>query len=180
MEELKGSVYRRGADNGLAMGLLFILLFAGFVLTEYVSVFSVVALALMASVPFAAFLFLRRSYKKSGYTLEFSALWVEGIVTFTCAGALLAIVVYVTLKWVDPDYMVRQVDAAIEVYENIDDGRAREVLGMLEMIKENNAYPTPRFLSLQLVLTSCFTGSILSMLLGILIKSMRNIKKTKD
>lgn len=171
--ETKSTIYRRSADNGFWLGLVFIIMFATMVLSEQVSLLSIVTMALFFCVPFLVFLFFRRSYNRAGYKMEYAELWVEGILSFVCGGAILAVAVYMFLKIIDPEYIVRQVDLFLDIYKDIDDGRAEEVVDILELIKENNAYPTPRLISIQLFLTTIFTGSILSMVIAVLIKSLK-------
>lgn len=172
MEKDQTNIYRRGADNGFLLGILFIVLFASMVMSEYLAFLSLIMAALFLSVPFVMFIFLRNSCRKAGYVREYLELWVEGIVTFACGGIILAMAVYVFMKFIDPEYIVRQVDTLLEVYRDIDDGRSREVVDLLKLIKENNAYPTPRMISVQLFMTTCFTGSILSMAIALLVKSL--------
>jgi len=178
MEKTKKSVYHRGADNGFYLGLLFIMIFCGLVLSEHLGFFSIITIAMILSVPFVAYYFMRKSFRMNGGICDFPSLWIEGIVAFSCGGALLALVAYIFLRFIDPEYIARQVDIMISVYkDNMNDAGTEEIVGMLELIKEHNAYPTPRLISLQLFLTSCFTGSVLSMILAAVVRSVGRVRK---
>lgn len=171
MEKQKKSEFQRGADNGFLLGLLFIVLFSSMVLSEHYSSLSAITMALVLSVPFALYFLLRRSYRKSMFTLEYASLWMEGIVSFACAGAILALAVYLYIRLIDQDYIERMVDLGATVYSEVEGERAKDVADLMKLIKETKAYPTPRLVSLEILLSSVFTGSILTMAIALLVKS---------
>lgn len=110
------ALFRRGADDGFLLGLYFSALFFAMVYSMAVPLLSMAALALMAGVPVVIYKFLRRSYVAEYGTTRFSALWMQGIVTFFCGSLILALVSFVFMRWIEPDYIESVMRQVVEVY----------------------------------------------------------------
>lgn len=181
MKERPKSVYRRGADDGIVLGVYFCVLFATVVISEKNEAMSLLTCLLMFGVLPLLFFFLWRSYRNDNYTTTYSALWMEGIVGFAGGGLILATGVYCYIRFLDPLFLQRQFDMMIDVYGNVDNPRTREMVDILRTMKEYNIYPRPRDILVQLILMTVFTGSLASMLTALLVKlrgakNIRNIK----
>lgn len=170
MEDKPKSIYRYAAEYGLWLGLCFCAMFLCMVWSEDISLLSPVATLLMLSVPVLTYIFLRRTYLHQHGLTMYAALWMEGIVMFALGGLMMVTMIYMYIRWIDPTLMERQVAMLIDVYKPIDTPRSRELTGILEAIRDNDAYPTARDVATQIELLTIFSGSILSMLMSLLVR----------
>ena len=82
------NIYARGADDGFLLGVYFVVL----------------ASAMAVGVPVVCYIFMRRSQRAAHGLLTFSALWMQGIVTFACGSLIFGAAGLVYLKWIDPQF----------------------------------------------------------------------------
>lgn len=178
MEQNERSIYRRGADNGLLLGLYFCIMFAFVVVGERVEAAGIVSTLMMFGVPFLVYRFLRKTFVEQRGLTMFSALWTQGIIAFAGAGLVLSVAVYVYIRFLDPDIVLRQVEKLIDLYSEANTPRADEMLTVLQNMRDMHLYPTAREIIIQLELLSVFSGSILSMLMALLVR-MRGLDTKK-
>lgn len=166
------NIYARGADDGLWMGLYLTLTFGVTALSLSVGLLNIVALALMAGVPFVAFFFLRRTHRAAyGMTL-FSALWMQGIVMFACASLIFGLLSYVYLRWIDPEFFVRVLTLGVEYYSMIEADGAEAVADELRMILEGGALPAASTIVMVWMWLTMFGGAMLSLVLSAIVKAI--------
>ena len=166
------NIYARGADDGLWMGLYLTLVFGVTGISLYVGVLNLVALVLMAGVPFMAFYFLRRTHKATyGMTL-LSALWMQGIVMFACASLIFGLLSFIYLRWIDPDFFVRVLTLGIEYYSRIEAEGADAVADELRMILDGGALPNASTIVMVWMWLTMFGGAVLSLVLSAIVKSV--------
>ena len=181
MEQNERSIYRRGADNGLLLGLYFCIMFAFVIIGERMEAVGIISTLMMFGVPFLVYRFLRKTFVEQRGLTMFSALWTQGIIAFAGAGLVLAVAVYVYIRFLDPDIVLRQVDKLIDIYSDADTPRADEMLTVLKNMRDLHLYPSAREIIIQLELLSIFSGSILSMLMSLLVRMKgydRNSRQT--
>lgn len=173
------SIFQRGAQNGLYVGVYLILLAWVIILAVDSSVMNLLALLLLAFGPVMCFIMLRRTFIREQGNSLLSGLWLEGIVTFICGSLIFSLAAYSYLRWINPGFVPQQVSDAIRVYEKIDNEQAEELVSLLKQIEKARAYPTPQQIVLQLGLLVTFAGSILSLLTASFLKfrGFRNNKK---
>lgn len=178
MEERPKSIYRRGADNGMVLGLYFCVMFLSMALSGRVSLLGLLSSAMMFGVPFIIYYFLRKTYvEERGFTI-YAALWMQGIIAFAGGGLFLAVMVYCYIRWIDTDFIANQVSMLIDVYGSVDNPRTREMVDIMRQIQSQGAYPSARDVVTQMELAIVFTGSILSMLMALLVR-LRGVPKMK-
>lgn len=178
MEQNERSIYRRGADNGLLLGLYFCIMFAFVVAGERVEAVGIVSTLMMFGVPFLVYRFLRKTFVEQRGLTMFSALWTQGIIAFAGAGLVLSLAVYIYIRFLDPGIVLRQVEKLIEIYSEANTPRAGEMLTVLQNMRDMHLYPSAREIIIQLELLSVFSGSILSMLMALLAR-MKGIDDKK-
>lgn len=171
------ALFRRGADDGFLLGLYFSALFFAMVYSMSVPVLSMVALALMAGVPVVIYLFLRRSYVADFGTTRFSALWMQGIVTFFCGSLILALVSFVFMRWIEPGYIESTMRQVIEAYEGTGWPQGREAAEMLQRALDAGMVPRAIQVSMELLWSGVFTGSILSIIVSLIVQARRVIPR---
>lgn len=173
MIEKPRSIYVRGADDGLYMGAYMSVLMIIFGLAMHSALAGVVAMAMMAAVPFILFRFLKRSLDEDGGRSTFSALWLHGICIFFFGGLLMAVTIYVCLRFIQPDFIVNQMQNVIALYKSVNDPQATEFADILSKMIQHGQLPSPLEVALELVWLGVFTGSLLSMAVAYIVRRKR-------
>lgn len=169
----KYNPYRRGADDGFLLGAYFVLLFFALAFSMQVSVLGMLAMGMILAVPAIVYLMLARSFRAQGGLATFSSLWMQGIVSFFGGSLILAVVMMIYLRWIDPSFMVDRLSEAIQVYRDIDQPRATEVADTLQLVIDQNIVPSATDVALEIIWAGVFTGSLLSMLIALLVRARR-------
>lgn len=182
MADMQKSVYKRGADDGFYFGIYLIVLFFATVFTMTIPFAGLLSLVLMLGVPFYVYRFLRRAYVKCDGNMQFSELWLHGIVIFFCGGLIAGIVAFVYMRWIEPDFLVSQARAAITVWEKTDMPQAREMSETLTRAIEQKMLPSAIQMVIEMLWLQVFTGSMLSIVLSLAVRSVKikNTDKTKQ
>lgn len=169
------SVYRRGADDGFWLGIYLSVLIILCFSSVNMPLLSFPAMILGLGVPAMIYFFLKRGFAADGGKSIFSALWLQGICTFFFGSLIMALTVYIYLRFVNPTYFPDGVGSLIEMYDQagVDDSTYE----LLTQMKKNNIYPTAGQTAVELIWATVFTGSLLSMLLTFII---RTFNKRKD
>lgn len=156
-------ILRRGATDGLTLGCVFLALFYSSVYGVGSLTLSFLSLALFFSVPFVAYRMLRRSYLDAPFHLAFSAVWLEGIITFICGALLLSVGVFVFFKWLDPDY-IKNLFAQYLALADANDMQTPLTDTIRSMMKVN-FIPKPVDMVMSSLWGVAFSGSILCLIL---------------
>lgn len=164
------SPYRRGADRGYVFGLWFTAIFLTWIFSAQVPLLPLVTLGLLAATPFLVYRLLRTSYVEQGRMVQTSALWVEGITMIMCGSLICAAIVVIYFKWIDPDYMARQLQTVVDMYASTGDESLAEAARMSKAILDNNAVPPASTWTLAMWLFTVSSGSLLAGLMAILVK----------
>lgn len=167
------SIYRQGADDGFIVGAYLTAMFALTVAGMTWPVAALPALVLMLAVPPLTYWRLRRSYVASGGTMSFSAVWMQGIMTFLCGGLIFGATSYLFLRWIHPSFVREVLEQGVEFYRSVKDPAATEIARELEMIVESKAVPTPFTMAMGWMWLTMFGGSVLSFLAAALVKAVK-------
>lgn len=155
--------YKRGADDGWRMGLLLIVLFVAMTQSlRYAAANWIGLLLMVAGVPVATFLFLRRSYVKDNGLTLFSSLWVQGIAMFFCATLILAMFEYLYLRFINPTFIVDTMSYIADVYAGEGTPQGDQIAQMVHGMLKQNLVPSAINMALETIWTGVFTGSLLS------------------
>lgn len=168
------SPYRRGADEGFLFGLYLIVLFLAMTGAERHGLLGLVTMVLAIGVPFIIYALLRRTYRQEGGTTTLSSLWMQGIMIFLCGSMLSGVVAYIYMRYIDPSFLLRNARSAIEVYESLDNPSAREIARGMETLIEHGALPTPIQIVFQSIWSAVLSGSLLSLVTGLIVRSTGN------
>lgn len=171
------SVVRRGAEDGLRMGAVLVAMVLMFLLSGSFAPLMFFALVLFALVPFLAYRMMRRDFLRYPRMRFFSAVWMHGICIFFFGSVLMAVAMYVYLQYADPDYMMRSLHAAIELYRRIGTADALEAADSLQKIIDAHLVPSAIDLSVVMIWLVSFSGSMLSMVLSWLVRLLNNRKE---
>ena len=165
------------ADYGLVLGALYCVTFFGGLYAMRLPWLSVLCLLAAVGVPATVWIMLRRTWNKSLRTMQFSALWTQGIVASACGGVLLALATYIYLKWVSPDMMLGALEHQADLWDAAATEQSKANARALRLMIENGAIPHPSEVAFQLACLVIFTGSILTMVLSLIIRAIYKQKK---
>lgn len=177
--ERQRSVYRRGAEDGLIMGPLMAVTVIMMGAAGYVPLLALPAVFGFIAVPITAYILLSRSFREDGGRSTFSALWLQGICGFFFGGLLMAVAVFVALRWVWPGYITDQMRLLAELLAQQPAAEAEQLSRLFEKSVAAGNVPAPIDMALELIYVVVFTGSLLSMLLALLIRARRRPEPPK-
>lgn len=163
------SVYKRGADDGFWFGIYLSVLIILCFSSVNMPLLSMPAIILALGVPVVIFFFLKRAYNADNRQSIFSALWLQGICTFFFGSLIMAVTVYVYLRFINPSYFPDGVSSLIDMYDQAD--VSDTTYELLTQMKKNSIYPTPGQTAVELIWAAVFTGSLLSMLITFIIRT---------
>lgn len=161
-------ILRRGAADGALLGAMFTATFYCSVYCERLPALGIAAMVMMAAVPFAAYMMLRRSYLEAHFPMHFAAVWLQGIMTFICGAMVTTVGVYLFFRYLEPHYMERTLNSYLAICDqrHIDDGLTRTLRRMSEL----KFYPKPVDMVMSTMWAISFSGSMLSLLLTPLVR----------
>lgn len=164
------SVYKRGAEDGLWMGLLLSVAFLTDASSLQIPLLALVSLGLKIAVPVMAYIWLKRDFLRYPTMRFFSALWMHGISFFFFGSLICAVVMFVYLRFIYPDFIIDTVHQAIDAYNAIDVPSAHEFADSLQHIIDMHALPSPITLAVTQIWAVTFGGSILTMILAFFVR----------
>lgn len=165
----KYGLFKRGADNGFVFGLYLTVLFFAMAYSLTVPMLGLIALAMMFAVPLITYHYLRKGYRAEYGTSTFSSLWMQGIVMFFCGSVIMALAVYLFLRFIHPGYMTDIIVLARDTYSTMDWERGQEIASTLDTMLEKHLIPTPIQVAMEILWTGVFSGSLLSILTALLV-----------
>ncbi len=173
------SPYRRGADNGLVMGVYLSIMFGCISQSIYNvapdatstgSTASLWGILLLLLLPVVLYVMLRRGYVKDGGMSTFSKLWLEGIMTFLFGGLIAIAVGYAYVRFVNPSFMTDMYDTALRMIKlasteanDVTAAEYKQVSDIFERMRENGELPSAPTFLFNLLWYITFMGSLLSM-----------------
>lgn len=173
----KYGLFKRGADNGFVLGLYLTVLFFAMAYSITVPLLGLIALVMVCGVPVVTFYYLRKGFRQEYGTSTFSALWMQGIVMFFCGSMIMALAVYLFLRFIQPDYITDMVTLARDTYSALDWERGQEIASTLDLMLEKHLIPTPIQVAMEILWTGVFSGSLLSILTALLVGAARRPRK---
>lgn len=165
------SPYRRGADQGFYFGLYLTALFFAMIGAEHFAALSLATIVLALGVPFIIYRMLRKTYREEHGRSQFSALWMQGIMIFLCGSMISGVAAFLYMRYIDPGFILRNAEKAIEVYRALNDAKASDVADMLQMIIDNKALPSAIQIVFQSIWGAVLSGSLLSMIVSLIVRS---------
>lgn len=164
------SPYRRGADRGYLFGLWFTAIFLSWIFSSQIPLLSLLTVGLVIATPFLVYRMLRSSHLDQHGMAQVSSLWVEGITMIMCGSLICAAVMVIYFKWIDPDYMARQLQLVVDMYASTGDESLAEPARLSKAILDNHAVPTASTWTLAMWLFTVSSGSLLAGLMALLVK----------
>lgn len=170
MTQQRKSIYRRGAENGLVMGVFLSVLFLAMANSLEIAWLGLLSMVMMLGVPFLTYGLLRRSYRSDLGLSKFSELWMEGIIIFAGGSVIMAVVALAYMRWIEPSFIATQVTTVAALYREAGE---TGIADMVDNAVARHALPTPAEVAVEFVWLGIFSGSMLSMLMTLLVKARR-------
>jgi hypothetical protein len=161
----------RAANDGAILGIIMSLIVVFMAYGTHNGLFVVIALVLMIAVPYLTYRFLKQAYLDNRPRPSFSLLWMQGINTFLCGGLILALTIFVCLRFVFPDFIVDQVQNSIDIYRSFGNPDMNEIADALQTMQDQKLLPTPISVAMTFMFMAVFTGSILSVLVSLIVRA---------
>lgn len=158
------------------MGIYLTLIFLFTVLSEQFSLLSLAGLAMLCYTPFFTYRLIVKIHKKYFCTSDFASLWMLGISIFIGGSMICALCSYAYLQYIDPNFIYRQAVNAAELYKELDPDNTSGIAEVIDSLIDNNMLPTPIEVAVEMLWTTTFFGSLLSMLLSAIVRK-RNPKQ---
>lgn len=155
------NIYSTAARLGVPFGAYLSALSAAMVFSDQSQVLPVVALAMMVCLPMALYRMQRRSHILDPVT-PYAGIWLLGMVTLIFASLICAMVSYVLITTMRPDFINEQMQAAINVYSATPELRDSQLVEAMRTVQKENLLPTPIEYVIQMFWMTSFSGSMLS------------------
>lgn len=159
------SIYERAAGDGAWLGAYFVVLFGLSVASVRLPLLNIVVLAMALLVPFIAYRYLRRTYVDSHGLASYSALWMQGILTFGCASLIFSTASYIFMRWIYPGFILDTLKMGVEFYRSQPSGAA--IADEFQAVIDHRQAPSPVTVAIMWLWLGTFTGSMLSMVLAL-------------
>jgi hypothetical protein len=141
--------------------------------TQALPMLAIIGLVLMVGVPVLVFRMLAVSFRSTDCKATFSELWLEGISTFFFGTLIVSFVAVVFMMWLQPDWLVGQMSAAIEQGKASGMPQLEEMADILQRALDQHLLPTPIQLVLDMGWMILFSGSLLSMVLSAIVRATK-------
>ncbi len=168
------SVYKYAAEAGLPIGLYLTLISGCFLFSVKYDFLSMLIFPLVVVFPIVLGCFMRRLAKVQPAYARFSPMWLFGIYSVLCGTLICSLLSALYLMFIDPSFMINYVENAISTIQA--SPMAAQYAPTVDMMRQAiDAHMLPS--GLQLVATmgwfTCFSGSILSLFLSLILSQRR-------
>ncbi len=164
------SPYRHGARCGLPLGLYIGALFVGAALSGRIPLLGIIALGMIACVPFLAYRIIGKSMESSGRTARISTLWLSGIVAFAGAAAIAGAIMMIYFRWLDPTYIYDRLSEAATLFLNSPSPAMQQMAQTTQAMIDDNNIPTAGDFTISLMWLITFCGTILSGIISLILR----------
>ena len=171
------SVYSIGASDGLWVGLLMGICTICMIMSANYPVLSLPGLAIFIATPFVVWVFLRRGWVTGAVPATFSAVWLHGICIFLFGALIMALIMYVTLKYLSPNWIENQTLLAVNQLSM--DTNTLEEAHVLRRIVESGQLPSAIYTAISSIWLVTFTGSMMSMIFAFILTKTARYNKLR-
>lgn len=155
-------VIQRAAGGGLTLGIYLSVLALASGASLHVSLLSWVVNGLSIAIPFFVYAILRRSLAETGFKATFAEMWAEGIAVFFLGSAIQAVVIYLGLRYWQPDLMSLMVDQTLAAFAQAQVAVPADAASALELVRRLS----PTDVLAQIMSMNLIGGMIISLILA--------------
>ncbi|MDE6370759.1 MAG: DUF4199 domain-containing protein [Duncaniella sp.] len=163
------SPYRRGADDGIVMGLYLTVMFFASIFSGSLPVLTWLAFLMIVCVPLLVWRLMGRYHRALGQASSFAMLWMYGVVMFFCGMLISGVALEVYMTWIHPGYVAEQLQALAALQGDFPDTYLDSMASMAQSMLDAHFIPAPINLVAELVMMAIVSGSVLSIVLGALL-----------
>lgn len=174
------SPFRRGAENGFRFGAYMTVIHATVIGSSSVPLLNVVTLALLAGAPALLYMLMRRDRTAEGGLPTLGALWLDGLLTILCGAMLASAVLTVYLRWIDPDFLISNLEQAVALLEASGDPSSLEMADKMHTAISNGFSISPITFSMMLLWMAGTSGSLLSLVIAAIINHKHPTLKSSN
>lgn len=174
------SPYRRGADFGFLFGIYLTVMFFSSIFARALPLGGLLSLILMAGVPVFAFTTLRRYNRELQGCATFPMMWMTGVVTFICGSLIAGTLLVIYLKWIEPDFILRQLEGLVEAGRQNPDTPIAEAGDIASQMIKTNFIPSPMAVITEMILAAIVSGSILSIIISAFISTTNRLRRSRS
>lgn len=156
------SVFKRGAEFGVPMGLFMTTISLSSIFADRVPMLGFVVIFLLIAGPWLLWRFQRRYLMEEGGMAEYAALWMLGILMVIYGALITGLVTWAVLQWVRPGYIYEQTQTMIDLYSAMPEFKDSELLTVLRKAIDAGALPSPIEMVMNMFWLVTFSGSVLS------------------
>ena len=167
------SIYERAGSDGAWLGLWFTAIFGLSVASMRAGLLNIVVLTMALLVPFIAYRFLRRTYVESHGLVTYSALWMQGILTFAAGSLIMSAAAFIFMRWIYPDFILDTLRLGVEFYRNESTGAGAELAEEFQAIIDRRLAASPFTIAMVWMWLGLFSGSVLSMFLAAVVRLVK-------
>lgn len=117
---------------------------------------------LSIAIPFFIYAILRRSLAETGFKATFAEMWAEGIAVFFLGSAIQAVVIYLGLRYWQPDLMGLMVDQTLAAFAQAQVPVPADAAAALELVR----HLSPTDVLAQIMSMNLIGGMIISLILA--------------
>lgn len=163
------SPYRRGADDGIVMGLYLTVMFFASIFSASLPVLTWLALLMMVCVPLLVWRLMSRYHRLLGQASSFAMLWMYGVVMFFCGMLITGVALEVYMTWIHPGYVAEQLQSLAALKGDYPGSYLDTMAEMARSMLDAHFIPAPINLVAELVMMAIVSGSLLSIILSALL-----------
>lgn len=163
MEERK-SVFKRGAECGVPMGLYMSVMALASLFADKVSLLSLLFMVMLVLGPVVIYRYQRQYYLQEQGMPEYSALWMQGILMVIYGALISGAVVLVVLQWVRPTLLYDQAQQFVDLCNSTPELKTQMAafVDVATKMIENGLMPKPIDVVFSTFWMVAFSGSMLS------------------
>ncbi|MBR6283846.1 MAG: DUF4199 domain-containing protein [Muribaculaceae bacterium] len=163
MEERK-SVFKRGAECGLPMGLYMSVMTLATLYSDKASLLSLLFLVMLLMGPVVIYRFQRQYFLQEHGMTEYSALWMLGILMVIYGALISGAVTLVVLQWLRPTLLYDQAQQFLDLCKATPDMQAQfgTFVDVVQKMVDENLLPKPIDTVFSTFWFVAFSGSMLS------------------
>lgn len=168
------SAFSYAAHAGLPMGIYLSVLSLCVLASLRLDFLPMLILPLLIGVPVILFFMMRRTAADNPSLRRLSPLWLMGIYTFIFGSLICALVSNLYIMMVEPDFVARYLEQTIINMESLSDAGEfdAQISMMREALAKNTLPGSMQFVS-TMAWSTCFFGSILSLLIAAILSVRR-------
>ena len=160
MKETK-SVYRRGADYGVPMGVYMSVMSVCSLYNDRVPMLALVVLVMLVGWPVMICRYQRR-YKAEESQAEYAALWMAGILMVIYGALITGLVTWAVLQWGRPGFIYEQMQAVVNTYNSMPSLQGSELTHVLQQMLDAGQVPSAIEMVMSMFWFVSFAGSVVS------------------